>query len=274
MRGYLSVPRWRAARLLDYRFNDCYLPVFMDVLTQSSKECAFVATKWTVILEAASIEAPGSQAAFARLYQDYWNPLYGYVRRRGYSPAEAEDITQDFFVALLQKHRLSGLAREGGRFRTFLLAGLKNHLANYWDHTHAAKRGGGSSLVSLDAREAENDYPPKAQASDPELAFEQEWAFAVLEMTLRHLENEMISAGKGYFFKCVQTHLQGDRNGRSYGEIAAELGMSEGALKVAVHRLRRRYGELLRAEIARTILKEEEVAEELDCLMRIVAGRS
>jgi len=247
---------------------------FMNVLTQSTGDSAFVTTKWTVIMEAASSEAPGSKAAFARLYQDYWNPLYCYVRRRGYSPAEAEDLTQDFFIALLEKQRLSGLAREGGRFRAFLLTGLKNHLANHWDRARAAKRGGGFSPLSLDETGAEKRFQGLASASDPDLAFEREWAFAVLEVALHHLEDEMSTAGKGGFFQCVRSHLQGDRNGRPYAEIAAELGMSEGALKVAVHRLRRRYGELLRTEIARTILNEAEVAEELGCLLKIVTERS
>lgn len=245
----------------------------MKDLTQSTRAAEFATTQWTEVLKAAQPDAPDAQAAFAQLYRSYWHPLYGYVRRRGYPPAEAEDITQAFFLALLEKHRLAGLEREGGKFRAFLLTSLKNHLANEWDRTQAARRGGGQKNFSLDELDAENRFLAQGPAADPDLSFERDWAFALIETTLRQLEEECSSSGRQSFFNAVRPHLQGDRNGPPYAELAAQIGLSEGALKVAIHRLRQRYGALLRAEIARTVTTESEAKEELRYLIEVV-GRA
>jgi RNA polymerase sigma-70 factor (ECF subfamily) len=232
----------------------------------------FTTTHWSVIFEAANPESPGSVDAFARLYRDYWYPLYAYVRRRGRSPHEAEDLTQDFFVALLEHERLRGLERGGGRFRSFLLKALHNFLANEWDRAAARKRGGGHAWVPLDEVDAESLFLADATAESPECAFDRHWAYAVIALALRRLEGEARTAGKALLFERLRPHLQGDRNGRPYAEIGAELGMTEGAVKVAVHRLRQRYGELLRAEVARTVGDEAEVSGELRHLIAIVSG--
>lgn len=231
----------------------------------------FTTTHWSVVFEAAQPESPGSVDAFARLYRDYWYPLYTYVRRRGRSPHEAEDLTQDFFVALIERERLRGLEPGGGRFRSFLLKALQNFLANEWDRASAQKRGGGSPLVPLDAAEAETRFLADPATAAPEAGFERNWAFAVLDHAMRNLEHELRAAGKERVFDPLRPHLQSERNGRPYAEIAADLGMSEGAVKVAVHRLRRRYRELLLAELARTVGDEADVTEELRHLIAIVS---
>lgn len=232
----------------------------------------FTTTHWSVILEAARPEAPGSVDAFARLYRDYWYPLYAYVRRRGRSPHDAEDLTQDFFSSLLEHQRLRGLDRGGGRFRSFLLKALQNFLANEWDRATARKRGGGCAIVPLDEVEAESRFLADPTQPAPELGFERAWAFTVIELALRNLESELRAAGKGAWFERLRPHLQSDPKGRPYAELGAELGMTEGAVKVAVHRLRQRYGELLRAEVARTVASEADIAEELRHLIATVSA--
>lgn len=231
----------------------------------------FTTTHWSVILEAACPEAPGSVDAFARLYRDYWYPLYAYVRRRGRSHQEAEDLTQAFFVTLLERERLRGLERGGGRFRSFLLKALQNFLANEWDRAAALKRGGGQFIVPLEDVDAESRYLAAPAGAEAEADYDRNWALAVLALTMRNLEAELRAAGKEQLIEPLRPHLQGDRNGRPYAQIAAELGMSEGAVKVAVHRLRQRYRELLLAEVARTVDGEAEVAEELRHLIAIVS---
>ena len=232
--------------------------------TESPRGSArFTTTHWSVVLEAARPETPGSVEAFARLYRDYWYPLYAYVRRRGRSPHEAEDLTQEFFLSLLHRQRLRGLERTGGRFRSFLLKALQNFLANDWDRASARKRGGGYAIVPLDEVDAESRFVAAPPGPEPEADFERNWAIAVLALTMRSLEGELRAAGKERLLEQLRPHLQGDRAGRPYAEIGAALGISEGAVKVAVHRLRQRYRELLRAELARTVGDEAEVDAEL-----------
>jgi RNA polymerase sigma-70 factor (ECF subfamily) len=209
--------------------------------------------------------------AFAQLYRDYWYPLYAYVRRRGRSPHEAEDLTQDFFVSLIERQRLTGLEREGGRFRSFLLKTLQNFLANEWDRATAQKRGGGQSIVPLDEVDAESRLLANSATEAPEATFDRHWAFAVIEHAMQHLEAELRSAGKESILQSLRLHLQGDRGGRPYAEIAAEWGLSESAVKTTVHRLRRRFGELLRAELARTVGNDAEVEKELRHLIEVVS---
>lgn len=232
----------------------------------------FTTTHWSVILDAARPESPGGVEAFGRLYRDYWYPLYAYVRRRGRSPHEAEELTQDFFVLLLERERLRGLERSGGRFRSFLLKALQNFLANEYDRVSARKRGGGCTVIPMDEVEAESVFLADPSVPEPEAGFERNWAFAVIANASANLEKELRASGKEKLFQHLRPHLQGDAAGRPYAELAAELGMSEGAVKVTVHRLRQRYGELPRAEVARTVGSETEVAEELRHLIEIVSG--
>ncbi|HAB15022.1 MAG TPA: sigma-70 family RNA polymerase sigma factor [Verrucomicrobiota bacterium] len=231
---------------------------------------AFLTTHWTVVLEAAR---PGAEAsdAFAQLYQDYWYPLYAYVRRRGHTPEEAEDITQGFFARVLEKHSLASIQRDGGKFRSFLLAGLVNFLANEWDRTQAQKRGGGQKTIPLEVENGEARYVHEpADQVTPESLFERHWAFTLLEHVTQRLQTECVREGKSAFFNDVRVHLQGDRQGPSHADVATRHGMSEGSVKVAVHRLRQRYGRLLREEIARTVSRPDEVDAELRYLIGVV----
>lgn len=225
---------------------------------------AFRTTHWTVVLDAARPGTERTQAAFAQIYLDYWYPLYAYIRRRGFSPPDAEDVTQDFFLHLIEKEALAGMERNGGKFRSFLLRSLDNFLANQWDRARAQKRGSGRTPLSLDAADGEARYALEPPAADtPESLFERQWVFTLLAQVLEALRNECETTGKENLFAELRLHLQGDRQGPPYAEVAARHGLSEGAVKVAVHRLRQRYGELLRAEIARTVSRPEEVDEEL-----------
>jgi RNA polymerase sigma-70 factor (ECF subfamily) len=234
----------------------------------------FAATRWTVVLTAAAPDAPDAGEAFGRLYRDYWPALYGYVRRRGHEPAAAEDITQDFFAHLLEKQRLNGLTREGGRFRSFLLTALKHHLANEWDRSRAGKRGGGLAPLSLDDVAAESAFQQTtADPAPAEQAFDRQWALTVLDLARRQLEKELAESGKADWLHVLGSSLLGGGGDSPRAGQAAQLGMSEGALKVAIHRLRKRFGELLRQEIARTVDDPIEAAAELRYLIEVV-GRA
>lgn len=233
----------------------------------------FLTTHWTIVLEAAQPGATSSAEAFAQLYQDYWYPLYAFVRRRGHSVEEAEDITQGFFTRILDKQALAGIQRDGGRFRSFLMAGLVNFLANEWDRTHALKRGGGQPMLSLEIEIEDGETRLVHESADdqtPESLFERNWAFVLLDHVTQRLQDEYAREGKDAFFRDVRVHLQGDRQGPSHAEVAVRHGMTEGGVKVAVHRLRQRYGRLLREEIARTVSSPAEVDEELRYLIEVV----
>ena len=232
--------------------------------TEAGGSAAFRTTHWSVVLEAARPGADGSLEAFARVYEDYWFALYAYIRRRGYSPPDAADIAQDFFLHLIEKQSLEGMERNGGKFRSFLLGSLNNFLANAWDRTHAQKRGAGQPLLTLSTGDAEAKYALEpAAAETPETIFERQWVFTLLAKVLEYLSAECESAGKGKLFQDLRLHLQGERQGPPYAEVAARHGMTEGAVKVAAHRLCQRYGELLREEIARTVGNVAEVDDEL-----------
>jgi RNA polymerase sigma-70 factor (ECF subfamily) len=233
----------------------------------------FVTTHWTVVLLAGQEgKVPEAREAFAQVYLDYWYPLYAYARRRGYAPPNAEDITQDFFVHLMEKKSLQGLEQLGGRFRSFLLRSLDNFLANDWDRRHAQKRGNGEPVLSLNVEDGEAKYSLATPDRDtPESLFERQWVVTLLAKVLETLRRDCASGGKAQLFEDLRLHLQGDRQGPAYAEIAARHGLSEGAVKVTVHRLRHRYGELLRQEIARTVSSPAEVDEELSHLISLTA---
>lgn len=246
-------------------------------MSESSSEThgavgAFRTTHWTVVLQAARSDEAGSTDAFDQLCRDYWRPLYSYIRRRGLSPAEAEDITQGFFVRLIEKRALANMQREGGRFRSYLLGGLKNFMANEWDRATTQKRGSGQAAISLNAEEGEAIFLSLKDATGtPDVVFEREWVFTLLAQVMSRLQAEEAASGKSPFYQDAKPHLQGERSGLPYAEIAARHAMSEGAVKVAVYRLRQRYGELLRETIARTVSSPAEVEEELRYLLRVMA---
>lgn len=233
-----------------------------------SDAAGFAATRWTLVLKAARGSTSSLAAdALAELCRIYWYPLYAFLRRRGHDPHDAEDLTQEFFAHLLAQQFLAKVDREKGKFRSFLLVSLKNFLADARDRAQAQKRGGGRSPIALDSLAAENRYrlEPSTELT-PEKLFEKQWALALLEQVLSRLQEEMSAEGKAAMFAELQNVLTGTRT-EAYSAIAEKLQMTEGAVKVAAHRLRRRYRELLREEIAHTVASPEEVEDEIRYLL-------
>ena len=207
-----------------------------------------------------------------KLCRTYWYPLYAYVRRQGHTPEDSQDFTQAFFARLLEKNYLETAEPEKGKFRSFLLIMFKRFLANEWDRANREKRGGGQQVISLDAASAETRY--RAEPADtltPEKAFARRWAWQLLEDVLNRLEKEYLAAGKGKIFEGLHGFLTGENNQSPYAEIAARLRMSEGTLKVTVHRLRRRYRELLRLEVAHTVASPAEIDGEIRHLLAAIS---
>jgi RNA polymerase sigma factor (sigma-70 family) len=230
----------------------------------------FPTTLWTVVLHAGRDEPAQARAALAQLCQSYWYPLYSFVRRRGYSPHDSEDLTQAFLAHLLEKGALGSIDPEQGRFRTFLLASLKNFLANDWDKSHALKRGGAQTIASLDEESAELRYQCEpSHDMTPELHFERQWAMTLLDQVLDALRNEYHTEGKGDLFEELKAVIIGQPN--AYAEMAARLGRSEGSIKVAAHRLRQRYRELIRLRIAETV-GDGDIEDELRHLLGVLGS--
>jgi RNA polymerase sigma-70 factor (ECF subfamily) len=231
---------------------------------------SFPTTLWTVVLHAGRDETAHARAALAQLCQRYWYPLYSFVRHRGHLPHDAQDLTQAFFTQLLEKRGLGRVDPEQGRFRTFLLAALKNFLANDWDRSQARKRGGGQTIVSLEQEVGESRFRLEPSHDwTPERHFERQWAVTLLDQVLTTLREEYHAEGRGDLFEELKAVLTG-RAG-AYAEMAARLGRSEGSIKVAVHRLRRRYRELIRARVAETV-EAGDVDDELQHLMAVLGG--
>ena len=232
----------------------------------------FPPTLWSVVLLAGQASSGPSQEALATLCRAYWFPLYAYLRRQGKAPHDAQDLTQSFLLHLLEKNALSRVQREKGKFRSFLLASLQYFLADERDKERAQKRGGGVTFISLDNQETEDRYRAEpADNMDPAKVFERRWATTLLERTLARLEAEFAGAGRKERFEQLQVFLLGEPTTVTYAEAGKRLGIREGAVKVAVLRLRQRYRELLRAEIASTVAKEEEVDEEMRHLFAALA---
>jgi RNA polymerase sigma factor (sigma-70 family) len=231
----------------------------------------FAATRWTLVLSAARDHWSAHAAeAMAELCRLYWYPLYAFVRRRGFETHEAEDLTQEFFSRLLSKNYLTSVGPEKGKFRSFLLASLQHFLTNEWDRTQAQKRGGGRTIVSLDGLTTESRYLLEPfDRQTPEKLFERQWALTVLDRVLTRLETQWNDDGKTVLFQRLKGCLVGSE-AAGYAEIGAPLGMTAAAVKVAVHRLRRRYRELLREEIGHTVSSPEEIDEELRYLLACV----
>jgi RNA polymerase sigma-70 factor (ECF subfamily) len=228
---------------------------------------AFPTTHWTQIITAGQPDSPGADLALADLCTQYWYPLYAYVRGRGHSPADAQDLTQEFFSQLIEKGFLRIADPNRGRFRVFLRASLQHFLCKEWTRAHRQKRGGGCHFVSLDDAHAEDRYRNEpADGLSPDRLFDRKWAVSLLEQTFTRLRQECEASGKGRLFERAQPLLSGARAGLSYAELGASLGMSEGAFKVAVHRLRQRFGQILRESVAQTVSSPEAVDEEIDFL--------
>lgn len=224
----------------------------------------FATTQWSLVLVAGDGDRQEAQQALATLCEAYWLPLYAYVRRRVPDRAEAQDLTQSFFGELLEKNFVASARPERGRFRAFLLTALKHFLSKEWERARAQKRGGGRAPISLDFALAESSLGLEPAAGlTPEQIFDRQWAITLLDKTIDRLASECATAGKSRQFELLRGYLVGDSSGATYAEVAAELGSTEGAVKQGASRLRRRYRELLREEIAQTVASPEEVTEEI-----------
>jgi RNA polymerase sigma factor (sigma-70 family) len=234
----------------------------------------FATTRWSQVLAAGQDQTAVSREALASLCEVYWYPLYAYVRRWGHDPDQAQDLTQEFFTRLLEKHYLRDADPSRGKFRSFLLASLKHFLSNERDRAFALKRGGRVTILPLEVETAEGMYqrePPDADT--PEKVFERRWALTLLERTLVRLRQEFTAGGRGALFARLEGYLTGEQLTVPYAQLAEELAMTEGAIKVAVHRLRRRFGALLRDEIGDTVSDPEQVDDEVRELFRILTTR-
>jgi RNA polymerase sigma-70 factor (ECF subfamily) len=231
---------------------------------------SFATTHWSLVVAAAHDSQPDAEAALATLCETYWYPLYYYVRRRGHRAEEAMDLTQEFFATLLEKEYLRAADRERGRFRSFLLASLTHFLAKEWRRASAQKRGGGRTPLPLDLQTGESRYSQEpSHDATPEKAFERRWALLVLERALSKLRDEYAAGGKADLFRRLAGFLGGEKS-VPYKQVAADVGMTEAAVKVAVHRLRRRCRQVLRAEVAQTVADPADVDAELRDLMAAV----
>jgi RNA polymerase sigma-70 factor (ECF subfamily) len=227
----------------------------------------FATTHWTVVLAAGRQSSPQAAHALEELCRTYWFPLYAYVRRRGYHKEDAEDLTQAFFARLLDQNPFAQLDSDRGKFRAFLLASLKHFLANEWDKAQAQKRGGGSAPLSLDWETADTRFQVAATSEpSPDTVFDREWALALLGKVIERLQAECGADGKAKLFEQLKPFLTAVPAEATQREVAGALGMEEGAVRVAVHRLRKRYRQLLRDEIANTLADPAMVQEEMRAL--------
>lgn len=234
----------------------------------------FVTTRWTVVLMAADQSAPEAERALEEICQTYWFPLYAYIRRRGHSAEDAEDLTQDFFRLLLEKNWIASADRGKGRLRAFLITSLKNFLTNEWRQASAQKRGGGQHPVSIDTGVAEGRYA-SATASpsiEAEALFDSQWALTLLELTLQRLADEYAADGKADEFTALQDGLFLAHETFNYPDMAARLGKSVNALRVTVHRMRKRFRELYREEVAQTLPPGADPDDELRHLAKSLSG--
>jgi RNA polymerase sigma factor (sigma-70 family) len=227
----------------------------------------FATTHWSLVLAAGDRHSPQAEEALSALCAAYWYPLYAYVRRHGHSPEQAEDLTQEFFARLLEKDFLRNVDPEKGKFRAYLMACFRHFLANERDRPLAQKRGGGKTHLSLNFPDAEARYNLEpAHELTPEKLYERQWALTLLDQVLNRLRDESVREGHGRLFDTLKIFLTGESPSLSYEQVGRTLGLSVGAVKVAVHRLRRRYRELLREEIGRVVGDPSEIDAEIQAL--------
>jgi RNA polymerase sigma-70 factor (ECF subfamily) len=232
----------------------------------------FRTTQWSLVINAGSDDSLVALAALEQLCQRYWYPLYAYVRRSGYSNADAADLTQSFFARVLEKNSLAGLAPGVTRFRSFLLTALKNFIINEWQRANRLKRGGRQQIISLDQTADELYRAEPADNASPDKLFERRWALSVIELGLARLRAEFVASERPELFDALKPALSVDKLEKPYAQIGLALGLSESAIKVAVHRLRKRFGELVRAEVAETIQDPSGVEEEMRYLITALSN--
>lgn len=232
---------------------------------------AFATTHWSLVLRAGDRASDEAEAALGHLYQIYSRPLYSYIRRQGHSAETARDLVQEIFLALLEKDQLAGVSPRKGRFRSYLMTAANHLLANEWHRQHRQKRGGGRLPLTLDALAAEEGFCQEpSDPHTPEVIFEKRWALALLDQVVSQLRSEWISAGKGELFTALQSFLSGNTDTPTYAEVGQRLAMTEGAARVAVHRLRQRYRDLLRQEIAQTVADPKDLEDEVGHLLAVL----
>jgi len=238
---------------------------------EAGRQQWFATTHWTVVRVAGHESSAGAQAALEALCRTYWYPLYVYVRRRGYAREDAQDLTQAFFTRLLETKAVGRARPEKGKFRSFLLTSLNRFLINERERATAIKRGGGQALLPLDWETAEGRYQIEPPSDlKPEHTFDRQWALMLMERAMARLRQEHVAAGKDRLFDRLKGFLQQPTQEGGYEGVANELGMTPGAAAVAVHRLRQRYGELVREEIAHTVTRPEEIEDELRYLLSLL----
>jgi len=243
-------------------------------MTDRPTNAAFQTTSWSLVVAAAADPTIDSGKALSALCEIYWSPVYAFVRRRGYDQDQALDLTQGFFALLLEKGYLGDADWQRGKFRAFLQTAVKRFLANEWDRAHALKRGGHRAPLSIDSMDVEVWYAPQVtEHRTPGDLFDRRWALAVLEHAMARLREEFSAKERQEQFEKLSMFLDGDPHGTSYEAVGAELGSSPGAIRVAVHRLRRRFRELLREEIAATVSGTEEIDEEIRFLISTLNNR-
>jgi RNA polymerase sigma factor (sigma-70 family) len=234
-----------------------------------SSNDSFPTTRWTLIVSAGSVPSSERDAALLELCRGYWTPVHAFICRCGYKEDAAKDLTQDFFLHLLEKSLLRDATPERGRFRSYLLASLKNFLANQWDRRQALKRGGNCTLVPLDSDRADTLYTHHARTGEtPETAFDRQYALTVIERAIGNLKADMARDGKEPLFRLLQPYLVDHASAPPYAELAEQSGTTEGALRVALHRLRRRCSESIRLEVAHLVSNPSEVDGELRYLLK------
>jgi RNA polymerase sigma-70 factor (ECF subfamily) len=239
----------------------------------------FRSTHWSIVLAAAQDQTPAGQTALAELYRSYWYPLYAHVRRRSYSPEDAQDLTQSFFLHLLERRGLAQVDPAKGRFRSFLLASLQNFLSTAHHRARTIKRGGLCTFISLDAEAVESRYrlePVDDSGLTPEQIFDARWTLTLLNQTMASVQAQYVARGKGKIFKTLKAFLPGgSMEPNSYQDAAATLGVSEAAVTTLIHRLRQQYSVALRREVARTVCEPAAIDEEIHLLCEaLVAAES
>ena len=233
----------------------------------------FATTRWSLVLAATQSDTAQAGDALAKLCQTYWFPLYAYVRRQGHSAPDAQDLTQGFFERLLERRWVADADRERGRFRTFLLTAMSRFLAGDWNKSRTQKRGGGAVHIPIELDTAEERYGHEpVERRTPEQDFDRRWALTLLDTALQRMRTDYDREGKGDLFAALYPCMVGDRDCPAYVGLAAKLGMNEGAVRVAVHRMRKAYRRLLREEIAQTITADGDVDDELHHLFAALAG--
>jgi len=233
----------------------------------------FATTHWSVVLAAAQQESPQAAEALETLCRTYWYPLYAYVRRRGHAPEDAQDLIQEFFARFLARNYLAGVDRRRGRFRSYLLGAVNHFLADDWDRRHRLKRRSQACPVPFDAASGEDRYALEpVDERSPDRLFERRWALTLLDLVLGQLQREYQDGGKEQVFAGLSVFLTGEAEGEGYRQAAEALKMTEGAVRVAVHRLRQRYGELFHQAVADTVETPEEIADEMRHLRRVLSS--